>query len=317
MADKKISELTNIIGTDVSATDEFVVVDASAVETKAITMTELRSAVGNANFTVTGNITVTGTVDGRDIATDGTKLDGIEAGATGDQTANEILTALLTVDGASSTLDADLLDGQEGSYYTGYTDTAIANLIDTAPSTLDTLNELAAALGDDANFSTTVTNSIATKLALAGGTMTGDITFAGTQLFDGRDVSADGSKLDGIEVGATADQTAQEIATAIDADATAEATLKSALGLGTAAYTASTDYATAAQGSNADTAYGWGDHASAGYLTSYTETDPIYTASTWYTTTNNSANWDAAYAWGDHAAAGYTDEALALAIALG
>jgi len=52
-------------------------------------------------------------------------------------------------------------------------------------------------------------------------------------------------------------------------------------------------------------------------LTSYTETDPIYTASTWYTTTNNSANWDAAYAWGDHAAAGYTDEALALAIALG
>ena len=89
--------------------------------------------------------------------------------------------------------------------------------------------------------------------------------------------------------------------------------------LGTAAYTASTAYATAAQGTNADTAYGWGDHSAAGYLTSYTETDPIYTASSWYTTTNNSSNWDAAYAWGDHAAAGYgtTDEALALAIALG
>ena len=43
--------------------------------------------------------------------------------------------------------------------------TQIANLVDTAPTTLDTLNELAAALGDDANFSTTVTNSIATKLA--------------------------------------------------------------------------------------------------------------------------------------------------------
>jgi hypothetical protein len=42
--------------------------------------------------------------------------------------------------------------------------TAIANLVDTAPSTLDTLNELAAALGDDANFSTTVANTIATKL---------------------------------------------------------------------------------------------------------------------------------------------------------
>jgi hypothetical protein len=37
------------------------------------------------------------------------------------------------------------------------------------------LNELAAALGDDANFSTTVTNSIATKLPLAGGTMTGNL----------------------------------------------------------------------------------------------------------------------------------------------
>lgn len=37
------------------------------------------------------------------------------------------------------------------------------------------------------------------------------------------------------------------------------------LGLGTAATTASTAYATAAQGTNADTAYGWGNHASAGY----------------------------------------------------
>ena len=46
---------------------------------------------------------------------------------------------------------------------TAYTTTAIANLVASAPSTLDTLNELAAALGDDANFSTTVTNSLATK----------------------------------------------------------------------------------------------------------------------------------------------------------
>ena len=44
-----------------------------------------------------------------------------------------------------------------------YVNTAVANLVDSAPATLDTLNELAAALGDDANFSTTVTNSIATK----------------------------------------------------------------------------------------------------------------------------------------------------------
>ena len=57
----------------------------------------------------------------------------------------------------------------------GYVDTAISNLIDAAPGTLDTLNELAAALGDDPSFATTVANSIATKLPLAGGTMSGAI----------------------------------------------------------------------------------------------------------------------------------------------
>jgi len=52
---------------------------------------------------------------------------------------------------------------------------AIDNLIDTAPGALNTLNELAAAVADDASFSTTVTNSIATKLPLAGGSITGDV----------------------------------------------------------------------------------------------------------------------------------------------
>mgnify|MGYP003109838987 CR=1 FL=1 len=56
---------------------------------------------------------------------------------------------------------------------------AAAGVVSSAPGTLDTLNELAAALGDDANFSTTVTNSIATKLPLAGGTLTGDLVLAG------------------------------------------------------------------------------------------------------------------------------------------
>ena len=47
--------------------------------------------------------------------------------------------------------------------------TAIANLVNSAPSTLDTLNELATALGNDANFSTTITNSIADKVSKSGG----------------------------------------------------------------------------------------------------------------------------------------------------
>ena len=71
-------------------------------------------------------------------------------------------------------------DGRVSSYlssngYATQTD-IVAAITDSAPATLDTLNELAAALGDDANFSTTVTNSIATKLPLAGGTLTGALT---------------------------------------------------------------------------------------------------------------------------------------------
>jgi len=58
---------------------------------------------------------------------------------------------------------------------TAYVQTEINDLIASAPGALDTLNELAAALGNDASFSTTVTNSLATKLPLAGGTMSGAI----------------------------------------------------------------------------------------------------------------------------------------------
>ena len=189
---------------------------------------------------LTGALTTNSTIDGRDVATDGTKLDGIEASATADQTNDEIKAAVeaasdsntftdadhtklngieasATADqtgaeiksayeGESNTnaftdalqtklngietsatadqtksdidalnIDADTLDGQHGSYYTGYTDTAVSNLVDSSPAALNTLNELASALGDDANFSTTVNNNIATKLATAGGTMTGDL----------------------------------------------------------------------------------------------------------------------------------------------
>ena len=52
------------------------------------------------------------------------------------------------------------------------------NIVASAPGALDTLNELAAAIGDDANFSTTVTNSIATKMPLAGGTFSGDVVIS-------------------------------------------------------------------------------------------------------------------------------------------
>ena len=70
---------------------------------------------------------------------------------------------------------------------TAFVTTAIANLTDSAPAALDTLNELAAALNDDANFSTTVTNSIALKAPLA------SPTFTGTPLLSNRFKTQDGS----------------------------------------------------------------------------------------------------------------------------
>ena len=113
----------------------------------------------------------------------------------------------------------------EGSnlYYTdARADARVALIVDSAPGTLNTLNELAAALGDDASFSTTVTNSIATKLPLAGGTLTG--------------------ALSGTSAAFTGNVTGANLNI-----------------------------------SNWDTAYGWGNHASAGYLTSYTEADTLAT----------------------------------------
>ena len=92
--------------------------------------------------------------------------------------------------------------------------TEIAALVDSSPDTLNTLNELAAALGDDANFAATTTAAIGAKL-------------------DASAASAFGLTL--ID----------------DADAAAARTT---LGLGTAATTAATDYATAAQGATADAA---------------------------------------------------------------
>jgi len=50
---------------------------------------------------------------------------------------------------------------------TAFVKSAVAALVDSAPETLDTLNELAAALGDDPNFVTTITTEIGTKLAKA------------------------------------------------------------------------------------------------------------------------------------------------------
>jgi hypothetical protein len=102
-------------------------------------------------------------------------------------------------------------DARVGSYLStnsfateSYVGTQIANLVDSSPSALNTLNELAAALGDDANFSTTVTNSIALKAPLASPSFTGDATFAGNVTL-GRNIdlsSTDYTYLQGTHTGA-------------------------------------------------------------------------------------------------------------------
>ena len=111
---------------------------------------------GNLTGGITGNVTATtGSSQFNDVTINGTL--NMDAGTTG--TITNLTTPTNPNDAATK----------------GYVDTEVSNLVASAPAALDTLNELAAALGDDANFSTTITNSIATKLPLAGGTMTGAI----------------------------------------------------------------------------------------------------------------------------------------------
>jgi hypothetical protein len=76
-----------------------------------------------------------------------------------------------------------------------YVDTAVAAVVDAAPAALDTLNELAAALGDDENFATTVSASIGTKLNSSA--YTAADVLAKLLTVDGSGSGIDADKLDG------------------------------------------------------------------------------------------------------------------------
>jgi hypothetical protein len=96
MADSKISQLTPITGANILDSDEFIIARPDTFENFAVTRAEMfldtpaitTSEVTTDAATVNGNITVTGTVDGRDVAADGSKLDGIESNADVTDTAN-------------------------------------------------------------------------------------------------------------------------------------------------------------------------------------------------------------------------------------
>ena len=133
---------------------------------------------GGTSGTVTVNV---GAGDGIDTTVNQVAVDSTVIRTTGNQTLGGIKTfssEIVATGGNSTNWNTAYGWGNHASqsYATqSYVGTAISNLVDSSPATLDTLNELAAALGDDPNFATTVTNSIATKLPLAGGTLTGNL----------------------------------------------------------------------------------------------------------------------------------------------
>ena len=128
---------------------------------------------------------------------------------------------------------------------TAYVRGEIDALINSAPGTLNTLDELAAAINDDAAFNTTLTNAVALKAPLASPTFTGNIAVGGT--VDGRDLATDGTKLDGVEASADVTDTANVTSSGalMDSEVTNLAQVKAF---------DSSDYATAAQGTTADAA---------------------------------------------------------------
>jgi hypothetical protein len=107
-----------------------------------------------------------------------TALDAKLASATAASTYAPLASPALT--GSPTAPTATAADNSTKIATTAYADRAASNaasaLVASAPGALDTLNELATALGNDASFSTTITNSIATKSPIASPTFTGTVT---------------------------------------------------------------------------------------------------------------------------------------------
>ena len=141
------------------------IVDADINASAAIDWTKL-------GISSTVSSTEIGYVDGVTSAIQ-TQIDAKLATATAASTYAPLASPALTGTPTAPTAAANTNTTQVAT--TAYVQTEINDLIASSPAALDTLNELAAALGNDASFSTTVTNSIAAKLPLAGGTMSGAI----------------------------------------------------------------------------------------------------------------------------------------------
>jgi hypothetical protein len=165
---------------------------------------------------VIGNITVTGLVDGRDVAADGAKLDLLEDGL--DLTLTGKVTGTASSNTGVMTVTTELANTgvTAGSYGSS---TAIPTFTVDEDGRLTVAGEAAVSGVSDFQWYSanntlvlsTSTTDYNTLLNTFTDITTGNITTAGT--VDGRDLSVDGAKLDLIEAGATADQTAADIRT--------------------------------------------------------------------------------------------------------
>lgn len=164
-----------------STTEDFLLIKSISINSSSINdidATDLSLVKGDLVVeTVTGDLIgdVTGQVS--DISNFNT--DSLTEGSTNLYYTTARDSAQFDTDFATKNTD-NLSEGSTNLYFTNARADARAQLkfdelVGAAPSALNTLDELAAALGDDANFSTTVTNSIAAKLPLAGGTLTGNL----------------------------------------------------------------------------------------------------------------------------------------------
>ena len=182
-----ISGLSTLAQADVNSgtIDNTVIGGNTASPITGTQITANSGFVGSVTGDVTGNVTSSGTSGFNNITASGTITGNVTGDVTGNITAasgtsqfnNVTVNGTLNMDAATTGTIQNLSAPQNNNDAARKidVDTAVSNLVASSPAALDTLNELAAAINDDANFSTTITNSIATKLPKAGGTMTGAI----------------------------------------------------------------------------------------------------------------------------------------------
>lgn len=159
------------------------------------TLTLTGDVSGTATFTNLGNVTLTATVADNSHNHIISNIDGLQT-ALDDKAplSSPALTGTPTAPTASEGTNTTQIAT------TAFVSGAISNLIDTAPSTLDTLNELASALGDDPNFATTISNQLGNKAdkstaIIAGSGLTIDIggNLSSNTLISHADTSSQGS----------------------------------------------------------------------------------------------------------------------------